>query len=38
MVDFVGDDDYKSDKDDNKTDATSDSILDDETDNSQNSM
>ena len=35
MVDFVGDDDYSSDKDDNKTDRTSDSNMVDETDNSQ---
>ena len=35
MVNFVGDDDYNSDKDDNKTDGTSDSDMGDETDNSQ---
>ena len=35
MVDFVGDDDYNSDKDDNKTDGTSDSNMGDETDSSQ---
>ena len=35
MVDFVGDDDYSSDMDDNKTDGTSDSNMGDETDSSQ---
>ena len=35
VVDFVGDNDYKSDKHDNKTDGTSDSNMGDETDNSQ---